>query len=224
MDEMRNRYKMPRREFSAPVQRPAPHHSAQLPETAVNHLPEPITHMFDSLLPVQPVAHHSPAHKARSGRLKKSVIGIVIIVMIAGAIIFAYPKYSKTNPFSDDIQTKAGYSLFYPQKLPTGYTIDKTNITFTNGVVIYNASNSDKQIVFTLQKVPPTFDFATFYQKELPGAQQYKTDYGQVYIGKNGNRYLGSLTTGDTWVLVSTNGTAVSVKDISLAMTHLKKY
>jgi hypothetical protein len=57
-----------------------------------------------------------------------------------------------------------------------------------------------------------------------PEAQQYQTPYGQATVGKNSGRYLGSLTDGDTWLLLSTNSTAVSQDDISLVMTHLKKY
>jgi len=165
----------------------------------------------------------SPAKK-RSKKFLKLLIILVLLAGLIGGGLYAYPKYVKANPFTPDIQTNADFSLFYPTKLPAGYTIDKSTIKLTNGVVIYAAANGDLRIIFTIQKTPPSFDFNTFYSQALSNSQQFATPYGQVVIGKSKDRYLGSLVSGSTWVIVSDSSPSISIDDLSLAMTHLKKY
>lgn len=240
MDDMRDRYRRPQQNERPahipealrhayqppPRQRPAP----TPPRPAARPEPQPqATHHRETLLEDNYDYHHQPrpqpaaaSHKPRRGR--KILAGVIVLAVIAAGGIFAYPRLVQANPFSSDIQTNAGYKLFYPSKLPAGYTIDKTNINLANGVVIYSANNGDKRLVFTMQKTPPNFDFNTFYKQQLSNNQQYQTPYGQAVVGKNSDRFLGSLAAGGTWLLVSTNSQDVSMDDISLVMTHLKQY
>jgi hypothetical protein len=231
MDDMRNRYRATRRDYSSPVERPpepAPVHDSLRsayqppPDSRQAGRPEPAHH------PVEreplPAPTHRTAKPKSKRKLKRLLTVVILLAVLAGGGLYAYPKYAAPNPFSADIQTNAGYGLFYPRKLPAGYTIDKTKINLTNGVVIYAADNNDKRIVFTLQKVPSTFDFDTFYKQQFSATQRIQTAYGQAVIGKNGDRYLGSLTSGSTWLLLSTNSTNVSIDDMSLVMAHLKQY
>lgn len=232
MDDMRNRYRVARRDYSLPPDQtpPTPQPAAsvhdslrgayQPPPGAARSEPEPTQQ------PIQrqpPPVHHVKPRKPKK-KLKKFVISAIILLILAGGGLYAYPKYVSANPFSADIQTNAGFSLLYPQKLPAGYTIDKTSIKLSNGVVIYAATKGDLRIVFTLQKVPDSFDFATFYKQELSNSQQYDTPYGQAVIGKNNDRFLGSLTSGSSWLLLSDNNPSITIDDLSLVMTHLKKY
>jgi hypothetical protein len=238
MDDMRNRYRVPGRDDGQPAQPvheslqhayqapPAPHRPA--PPPVRTHVPPPPAPRHQPAAHVdnqpQPEAHyHLPSRPKRRLWRRLSVV-LIVLLLLAGAGIYAYPRYVNANPFPASIQTGAGLSMFYPGKLPAGYILDKTSINLTNGVLLYNAADGDKHLVFTLQKTPTTFDFPTFYKQQLTGAQQYQTPYGQATVGKNSGRYLGSLTDGDTWLLLSTNSTAVSQDDISLVMTHLKKY
>jgi hypothetical protein len=231
MDDMRNRYRAPRHDYTSPERPsvpPAPVpdalRDAYQPPPAHRQEPRPEpAHPTVQREPASAPAHHT-SHRKPKKKLKKLLTAVILLAVLAGGALYAYPRYVNANPFSADVQTNAGYSLFYPKKLPPGYSIDKTKIALTNGVVIYDASNNDKRIVFTLQKVPTTFDFDTFYKQQFSDTQQFPTAYGTAYIGKNGDRYLGSLTSGTTWLLLSTNSQAVSVDDMSLVMSHLKQY
>ena len=234
---MRNRYRMPGQDDgqvpARPVHetlrhayQPPPSQSRPAPIPTQTHLPapEPPAPPQEPAFPTErPSVRHRPHLQPK--RLWRKLIAVgVVLVLLAVAGLYAYPKYVNANPFPADIRTSSDLSLFYPGKLPAGYTVDKTSINLANGIVIYAASSGDKRLVFTLQKTPPAFDFANFYKQQLTGTQQYQTPYGQATIGKNGNHYLGSLTAGDTWLLLSSSGPGVSLDDMSLVMTHLKRY
>jgi hypothetical protein len=179
--------------------------------------------------PVQP-HHAAQSHhaKKRGGWAKKWLIGLLVLLIIGGiaatGALWAYPKYVKTNPFTADIQSNAKMGLFYPDKMPDGYSVNKSSIHTANGAVIYNAYNGDKKLVFTIQKAPPSFNFGKFYDDQLKNAQQFSTPNGEAVIGKNDNRYLGSISSDGSWLLLSTNSQDVTYDDMALVMHNLKKY
>jgi hypothetical protein len=138
---------------------------------------------------------------------------------------FGYQKFHVQNPFPEDIRSQSKLDLLYPTKLPDGYTIDRQNISLSNGILIYDATNpSGNRLVFTIQATPANFNFDSFYKQQLTNRQQYDTGFGPAIIGKNSNRSLGSLVDDDTWLLLSTNTPKVTASDMSLVMTHLKQY
>jgi hypothetical protein len=242
MDDMRSRYRQPQQDNSPAhipealrhAYQPPPAHQAKPESPPQPAAPPPPAYQHptiqrEALLEDSRDSHHQarpkpPAGKTKRRRGRKILAGVIVLAIIAGGGIFAYPRLVQADPFSADIQTNAGYPLFYPAKLPPGYAIDKTDINLANGVVIYSAINGDKRLVFTMQKTPPGFDFDNFYKQQLSNNQQFQTPYGQAVVGKNSGRFLGSLSSGGSWLLVSTNSQAVSMDDISLVMTHLKKY
>jgi len=228
MDEMRNRYRMPRGDYAAPVRRPmapsppppAPHQAAPTP---VSHAPQPQPqHSQHQPSPHQAAAR--PHRRSKKRRVFKFFIFLLILAALAGGGFLAYHKYYVKNPFPADIRQNAGLDLLYPTKLPAGYTVDPTSIQQTNGILLYDATSGSNRLVFTLQKTPPTFDFATFYKQQLQDNQQFFTAYGQAAVGKNSNRYLGSLVDGDTWLLLSTNTSSLGASDFTQVLNSLKKY
>lgn len=175
--------------------------------------------------------HNYPAVDSRGRTKRKSkktwfiIASLIIIMGLAAAGWFlVYPKYSNPNPFPASIQKSATMSLFYPGKMPAGYIVDKNSIHTANGAVIYYANNGNKRLVFTSQKTPPNFDFNAFYRQQLKTSTDFNTQYGEVVIGKNDNRYLGSLSANNTWLLLSTNSPEVSLNDMSLVLHNLNKY
>lgn len=219
MDEMRNRYRAPRRDYSGPVRRPmapAPHHQ---PPAAVPVYdpgrPEPAPH------PQTPARQH---RRPKKRRLLRFFILLIVLAALAGGGWYAHHKYFVKNPFPADIRQNASVDLLYPAKLPAGYTIDPGSIEQTNGILLYNATSGGQRLVFTLQRTPPTFDFATFYKQQLKNNQQFSTKYGQAAVGQNGGRYLGSLVDGDTWLLLSASDSHLGATDFNLVLNNLKKY
>jgi hypothetical protein len=238
MDDMRDRYRAPGRDNPPPrpvhetlrhAYQPPPRPHA--PSRRPHNQPEAQRSQPPPAEP-EPTQRHIEAAPARRQHYKQPktrlwpnlVVLVVILAALAGAGVYAYPKFFGPNPFPANIQQNAQLSLLYPTKLPAGYQVDKTSFNLDNGILIYSAANGDKKMVFTLQKTPSNFDFTSFYKQQLSGTQQFQTPYGQATIGKNSGHYLGSLPAGDTWVLLSTNSPAVSIDDMSTALQNLKKY
>jgi hypothetical protein len=221
MDNMRSRFKDPREDERTVHE--ALRHAYQPPPKASRPSPPPP--------PEEPAPAPGPAappqsyyHKPKKTAWRKFALLTVILAALAGAGVYAYPKFIAPNPFPASIQHDANLSLLYPAKLPAGYQIDKTSFSLANDILIYTAASGDKKMVFTLQKTPSTFNFDSFYKQQLTGTQQFQTPYGQATVGKNNGHYLGSLPAGDTWLLVSTNSPAVNMDDMSIALQNLKKH
>ena len=239
MDEMRNRYRLPRKDFGL-----EPPRRSQSPPK--NIVPEPAVTIHDSLKhayqpPPQPRQEAAkPRHpqpiavpaavqrpKARPKKqhlVRTLLITVLVLGILGGAGAWAYPKYAHKNPFPADIRSSAAVGLFYPQKLPAGYTINSASIHLENGVLTYNANNGSLRVVFTTQPIPTAFDYPAFKQKYLNNAQQISTVYGQAAVGQNQGRSLGSLVSGNSWFILSTNNAQISQDNLRLIINSLKKY
>jgi len=241
MDDIRSRYRTPRRDYTAGPGRPAagrPHHNGVEPMFAPRRpqptppaaQPQPRPEPIPQNVQHQHPAHHvQPAPAQRHIRKKKRwvlkvIITLIILAGLAGGGLFAYQKFWAPNPFSSDIR-QSKLDLLYPAKLPAGYKVNQQNMSLSNGILIYDATNqAGSRLVFTLQSTPANFDFNAFYKQQLVNNAQYPTNFGTAVIGKNSNRSLGSLVDGDTWLLLSTNSTSVSVNDMALVLKNLKHY
>lgn len=226
---MRSRYRAPRSNYISPELSARPpvnkslRHTYRPPAKQPANRPaptnkEPAQH--------QPAAvHHYTKPKAR--RWLKLVTILVVLAALAAAGWWGYPKLTAKNPFPTNAQTDAansGVALFYPQKLPTGYRVDRTNFQTSNGVIIFSASNNGPRIIFTVQKTSPSFDYEDFYNRQLQSSQRLNTIYGQAVVGKSQDHYLGSLVSNGTWLILSANSGDVTSDDMVLVMQNLKKY
>jgi hypothetical protein len=239
MDDIRPRYKMPRRDYAGPIRRPAgPHHRVQsagqpmtqpartqpAPAPAPVSPPEPAVHHQPTSIPQAPPAARRHTRRKKQRLLKPLIILLILAGLGAGGFL-GYQKLHIQNPFPDDIRSQSKLDLLYPARLPAGYTVNKQNMSLSNGILIYDATDENNhRLVFTIQPAPANFDFNAFYKQQLTNDQQYPTDFGTAVVGKNSNRSLGSLVDDDTWLLLSTNSSDVTFNDMSLVLTHLKKY
>jgi hypothetical protein len=252
MDDMRQRYRVPRRDFTRPIRQPAPAEPkptvippkplAQAPTQA--HVPPALAHAYQSpprpalsaREPHQPnhhsqTAHHhhavgatvKPARKKRRW-FKKMLITLVILSVLGGGAALAYAKLYNANPFSEDISSQAQISLFYPKKLPAGYTINKSSIHLDNNVLTYAAAKADLRLVFTIEPAPANFNFGYFNKQYLTNTQSVSNPYSTAVVGLNKDRYLGNFISGKTWFILTTNSPSVSASDLSLVIGNLKKY
>ncbi|MBX4197198.1 hypothetical protein KW801_01420 [Candidatus Saccharibacteria bacterium] len=232
MDDMRGRYRVPRRDYDLPPPS-RPHvdeslrHAYRPPPPAQpkssTHVP-PVEQPAVNHRQLAPTQHHTQPKKRR---WTKIFLSLVILVGLAGASWWYYPKFFNQNPFPANIQTNAsnlGVSLFYPKRLPAGYKVDKSTFRINNGAIIFAANNGEPRLVFTIQKTPSSLDFGTFYKDQFKNRQQFDTAYGTVVVGKNQDRYLGSLVSTNTWLILSTNSTSISSDNLSLVLHNLKRY
>lgn len=252
MDDMRQRYRTPRRDFTQSTRRPAPatpkptvipaKPQAKTPVQA--HMPSSLAHAYQppsraevqpAHLPHMPDHHSQPAHHhavgatARPSRkkhraLKKMLTTLVILAILGGAAVLAYTKFYNANPFPKDISSQAQVSLFYPKKLPAGYTINKSSIHIDNGVLTYAATKDDLRLVFTIEQVPGTLNINSFNKQYLVNSQEVSNAYTTAVVGLNKDRYLGSFVSGKTWFILTTNNASIPASDLSLVISNLKKY
>jgi hypothetical protein len=234
MDDMRDRYKIPgsdrpvhealRHVYQPPPRAHAPPIRSQRPHVPVNRTPDAHPQPLPTLVEPAPARlRHNKRPKTRLWR-HLAVLTVILAALGAGGF-FGYQKLNIHNPFPDGIRSQSKLDLLYPAKLPAGYTVNKQNMSLSNGVLIYDATDKDgRRLVFTIQPAPANFDFNAFYKQQLTNNQQYPTSLGTAVIGKNSNRPLGSLVDDDTWLLLSTNSQDVSFNDMSLVLTHLKSY
>jgi len=227
MDELRDRYRLPPREYPAPSRRPIvqyPHHEAPKSPAPAPVSPAPQPPAPDPYQPSPRPAAAQPVHKPKKRRAVKFFIFLVVLAALAGGGVLAYHKYNVKSPFPADIRQNADIDLLYPGQLPAGYKIDASSYKQTNGILTYNAYNSDQKLVFTLQKTPTVFDFNTFYKQQFQNSRQINTNYGTATLGINSGRPLGSLVDDTTWLLLSvSNNSHLSLDDLSRVMSNLKK-
>ncbi|MBX4188706.1 hypothetical protein KW792_01245 [Candidatus Saccharibacteria bacterium] len=227
MDDMRERYRRPRQEYSPPVRRLTP--TAPVRPHAPNPSPAPAAptpkHRPAHTVQHAPApAHHRDHTKPKRRWFLKTVIILIILGGLAGAAAYAYPKYHAKNPFPADVRSHAKFTLLYPTQLPAGYAVDKASVSTSNEILLFNAINSGQKMTFSEQKIPKGFDFSNFYKTGLANTQQFSTVYGQAAVGKAAGHYVGSLVAGDTWLLISTDSDTLNSDDFTNTLNHLKKY
>ncbi|HSW80706.1 MAG TPA: hypothetical protein VLG47_08055 [Candidatus Saccharimonadales bacterium] len=134
--------------------------------------------------------------KKRRRILFWSVIGVLIVISaVSGFLLW---KFSPKPAISSSIQKEAGYPLYYPNPLPNNYTLDKSSIKYSNGIVSYTLSNGGKKITILEQTAPQQQldlqNMAGFYS--LPS--------------KNGQTVSG-IVAGKPVVIVNTSTTLVNI-------------
>jgi len=142
--------------------------------------------------------------------VKKKIVFICLSVLIITLGIVGLRKYQNKmsqNIFSNTMLSSVNFSLFRPASLPTGFIINKQSIQTNGQIVTYSASDKlGHNIVFSIQQRPATFDFDSFYSKSLTSTQRFITNNGEAAIGSAARAgKVGSLVSGDTWVLVTSN-------------------
>lgn len=215
MDEdLRSRYRVTRDRYDAPVRtrREPAHHQTHTAPSDQQHANIPAK------------AAHQINRRPKRMIFKKLFFSVLFLAFLGTAAAWGYPRYMEKNPFPPNIQTNSQVQLFYPNKLPPGFEVDKTKMHFANGALIYDAKKADLRLVFTLQKTPPNYNYTNFYQQDLKNLQDLNSPYGKAVVGRYQDRVLGSLVSGNTWLLLSTNSTSVTNDDMSLVISNLKKY
>lgn len=226
---MRERYRIPGNQpASSPVRRLSPmppvHAPAKKPPQPTPPEPRREQAPASRHQAAQAARRPAPESKRRRRRSFKVFMVIIILTLLGCGGYFGYTKYRQKNPFPVDIVQQSKLSLFYPSKLPAGFAVDQSSMQVTNGITAFSAINGSQKLVFTQQKTPASFNFGAFYSQSLTDTNHFTTSYGQAAVGKNSGRWLGSLVSGDTWLLLSTNSAQPTSGDMRFVLNNVKKY
>lgn len=160
-------------------------------------------------------------------RGKRLFLGISIVLAIALASLAAFLYFSRDkNPIPKNIRSSTTFPLYYPEKVPQGWAIQKTSFTKTADVVMYRITNIDnpqKAVSISIQPQPKAFNFDKFYRETLAKSTQFTTGLGLAAIGEGENGYkIGSISTGDSWILITSNSNHVANSDLRALLSSLR--
>lgn len=178
--------------------------------------------MFDD------IRHESthPANKKRRGRIIY-ILGAAAALLTITAIVLAYKVFTAPSyAIPSHIVGQVPYPIFVPKRLPNDYKIVEKSFAIGEGTLLFRAEDSSgSSIAFTEQKRPQDFDFERFYQEQMQNAKKLNgTPYPSV-LGKTlaGDRFLLSIATNETWVMLST-AAPLNEQDFTTIAKNIKKH
>lgn len=147
---------------------------------------------------------HAEALVGKKRRQKRRRLTLVFGgLLLAVTVIWHFSK-DPAGPVPADITNRAQFTVFYPSKLPAGYTIDRDSFTFQDGTVIFTISGPKKQrLIFTQQGRPSNLDVKKLHKEQINQGTVVITPYGEAAIGILGPNLVASLLTEDAWILIN---------------------
>lgn len=232
---MRNRGYVPRQNMTdlrqaaqpAPVPAPTPvqpsldsFDSAPAVQTVPQSVAVPYEQFYSPYTPPRP----APPAPVKRGRwnllkflpLKYAVPGIAIIVLVAAAG-FMLTRPPKTSGFTaTQLAKKAGFSFFYPQPMPAGYSYELKFNAFQDGQVYFMLAKGNQHIVFHEQAAHGALDTSA-----LTSVRKLQSPTGQAAIGYQAGQPAAKLLTRSTLISVNSTG-QVSEDDLAKILNLLK--
>jgi hypothetical protein len=151
-----------------------------------------------------------------------AIVAFILLIVIATVVLVGRP--AKQSAFlTSEIQSRAGFPLYYPARLPSGYTVDKTTLSTTNKVVTYQIKDPrGKSLFVSLQPRPNNFDIEAFNREVISDGISLTTTVGAATIGRLRENQVASILTEETWVLIS-DPNAVPQQELKTIVQHLSE-
>ncbi|HSX28691.1 MAG TPA: hypothetical protein VLF60_04555 [Candidatus Saccharimonadales bacterium] len=154
---------------------------------------------------------------------------ILVVAGLAGVYTLLH-RHTQKNPFTVLVQSNAQTQLYYPTKLPGGYTMDPSRVSQPQkGVTVMSFTAKGKPPIYMSQQaVPSGFDMGTF-TKNFEDASHITAQAGQGTVGKLTDAqktvHVASLVSNDktgTWIILNAP-TDVSTKTLQQIAEALVK-
>ena len=232
MDDIRPRQGLERRDYTAPVRRPAVH--APRPEPRPDHPPipaQPAPVPEYHRPPLQPVAtphHHRPAvhqqpqhHSQNSAkkRLGKRYFGVAAALVLAIGLFTAgyiFKSKAPVNSLPQSVVAKANFNVYFPSPMPSGYIYVKKTATFQIGDVFFRFANGLKSVTVREEPLPAKKPDLSLYK----GYTTFSSDTGQAAMGTSFGQPVAVVVTPTTVITFNTSG-GVSPRDLKSAINNL---
>ena len=154
------------------------------------------------------------------------ILGCIAGLLMIIAAVLAYkvattPDYTIPNHITENAQ----HPIYIPKKLPGGYKIIDGSFAISEEALLFRVEDSSgSSLAFTEQKRPQNFDFEQFYRDQMQSAKKLSGTPHPSVLGKSpsGDRFLLSIVTDDTWILVST-AAPLNEQDFTLIAKGIKK-
>ncbi len=156
--------------------------------------------------------------------MKKWIIASSTVLALALLATAGLWWWTHRNPFPSDIRKDAGIPLYYPTKLPPKFKIIPDSFSQKHGVVLYSFDTPEgNKLNFTIEKAPSNYNFDELYGTTMENTKTVATSFGTAHIGTLGENTMGSLVTGNTWIL-ATYSQAGANDDVTAIIQSLKRY
>ena len=150
---------------------------------------------------------------------KKWILGAVFAsTVILGVVVYMVFIY-KPNPIPASIREAASFTVYYPGQLPSGISVDKSSISYGQGVLIYKfTSNNSSSLVVSQQVKPENFDF-----ESIEHERYITNNYGIADIKErpDGSQSISFVTKDNTWVVGNANKD-FPPKDLEIIFGNMK--
>lgn len=163
-------------------------------------------------------------------RSKKTGIGIVamIVVLCGIAAFLVLTIRQNSGPIPQKYTDGLTITLYYPTRLPAGYTVDRNSFERQEDTLIFSIASPKGRNVSVSQQaapadVPTRTTTATPVPIALPGERNFYTTAGQAHIGLWGDKYVSDIITPNgTWIVLNVTGfSADEATAVSKSFTKL---
>ncbi len=233
MDDIRPpRQDLQRRDYTAPVRRPAPHPEQPARQPAQPHAtpvqsyptaqyhrpePEPAYHQPPAHQPPRNQHHHASTRAPKRLGRRYAVIAAILIVA-AGVFTAGYIFKSKTpdKTLPSAVVAKANFIVFFPSPMPSGYIYVSKTATYQIGDIFYRFANGSKSVTVREEPLPSKKPNLTLYK----GYTIFNSKIGQAAMGASFGQPVAVVVTPTTIITLNTGG-GVAPKDLKTAIDNL---
>lgn len=150
-------------------------------------------------------------HKAKPKRRRGLLILVLTtaVVLILGVFLYWFFMVRDTGPIPRKYTKDLNITLYYPTRLPKGYSVDPDSFERKEGSVIFSIVSANRTIGVSLQATPPNVPVrgASKAPISIPGERDFSTGIGQAHLGLWGKKYVSDIITPKgTWVILNVTG------------------
>lgn len=148
------------------------------------------------------------------------LICIVCLMVLGGLGVWFMTGRSQNGAgfITPELRAKTNFPIYYPTKLPEGFSIDETSIALDEDVLFFTFTNKTQQVTVSQVAMPdfdPGLSWSGFEEMSLP--------VGKGYIGRNGGRSVALIATKKTLlnIVASPNVSDDVVSSLSFSLKAL---
>lgn len=138
------------------------------------------------------------------------IAGVIVIIAVLATATCWLLVLRNRGPIPYNVRHNISFTLYYPKRLPQGYTVDRTSFVQKNGVIIFSVTTPNgKNIAVSEQAVPsslPARSTTPAPPTQIPGQRNFTTPIGTAHLSLWGDKYVSDIVTSQTWIILNVTG------------------
>jgi hypothetical protein len=148
-----------------------------------------------------------PTKGALSGRIwiyRFQIVVLAVILLLTGVgLVVGRHLHSSSSPLPTTVVKQASYPVYYPSKLPDGYSYTPASAQYDHSTVSYTLEHDTHAITITQQANPKE----KIVFEKLPGFTLLGTTIGQAATGTVNGRQVVIAQTATTLITITAEAT-----------------